>query len=158
MNISNEYINDEIKNAIRVTQDFSMELKFHEIMLFEILRHENEKGICIVSQKEIAENIGKNTTWVQKAIKKLNAEDLCIEMIDKGMYKVHYTNIRERGVFQKVIQVLIDKETSPDFINKNTSIMEKYGVTKETVAVFRGYIGFMKKGYPDYYRKKIGID
>ena len=34
----------------------------------------------------------------------------------------------------------------------------KYGVTKETVAVFRGYIGFIKTGYPDYYRKKIGLD
>ena len=139
-------------------EDFDREIDFHILMLKTFLEYENENGICIVSQKEIAENIGKNTTWVQKAIKKLNAEDLCIEMIDKGMYKVHYTNIRERGVFPKVIQMLIDKETSPDFINKNTSIMEKYGVTKETVAVFRGYIGFLKKGYPDYYRKKIGID
>ena len=105
--------------------------------------------------KKIAENIDKNSTWVQKAIKRLNAEDLCIEMIDKGIYKVHYTNIKERGVFPKVLEMLIDKAALPNFTDKEILLTEKYGVTKETVAVFRGYIGFMKKIYQDYYRKKI---
>lgn len=158
MNIPNEYINDEIKNAIKTTQELGLEINYHILMLETFLEYESENGICIVSQKEIAKKIGKNSPWVTKAIKRLNAEDLCIEMIEKGVYKIHYTNIRERGVFPKVLQLIIDKATLPNFIDKNTSIMEKYGVTKETVAVFRGYIGFLEKGYTDYYRKKIGLD
>ena len=52
MNIPNEYINDEIKNAIRITQEFGLEINYHILMLETFLKYESENGICIVSQKK----------------------------------------------------------------------------------------------------------
>ena len=76
--------------------DFLIEIDYHVLMLKTILEYKNEDGICAVSQFEIATRINKKQSWVSKAIKRLNAEDTCIEQIEKGKYKIHYTNIKEK--------------------------------------------------------------
>ena len=123
--------------------NFYIEIEHHIKMLETILEYINEDGICIVSQSEIAARINKNKTWVSKAIKRLNAEDICIEQIEKGKYKIHYTNIKERGVFPKIIKLIVDKADPSNFLEKDDVLREKYGVSKRTVQIFTGYLGFI---------------
>lgn len=123
--------------------DLFVEIDNHIIMLKTFLEYKNKDGICIVSQSEIAMRINKNKTWVSKAIKRLNAEDTCIEQIEKGKYKIYYTNIKENGVFPKVIKLLSDKATLSDFCEKGILLREKYGFTKKTIQIFTGYLGFL---------------
>ena len=123
--------------------DFLIEIDYHLIMLETILEYKNEEGICVVSQSEIAMRINKNKTWVSKAIKRLNAEDTCIEQIGKGKYKIHYTNIKENGVFPKVIKLMTDKATLSNFCEKGVLLREKYGISKRTIQIFTGYLGFL---------------
>lgn len=124
-------------------ETFLEEINYHEIMLKTMLEYKNQQDLCIVTHKELSERLGKNITWISKAIKRLNAEDICVEMIDKGIYKVHYTNIKEQGVFPKILQLINDKITIQDFNEKGTLIREKYNVSKKTVQIFVGYLGYL---------------
>lgn len=126
-------------------KDILEEIEYHKILLSTMLEYESQDGICRISQKELSEKIHKNQPWVQKAIKRLNAEDTCIEMIKKGEYIIHYTNIEERGIFPKVIQLLEEKIHNPIFAEKNKLLIEKYNVNEKTVDVFRGYLALLNK-------------
>ena len=123
--------------------DFLIEIDYHILMLETILEYKNEDGVCAVSQFEIATRINKKQSWVSKAIKRLNAEDTCIEQIEKGKYKIHYTNIKENGVFPKVIKLMMDKATLSNFCEKDVLLREKYGINKRTIQIFSGYLGFL---------------
>jgi len=124
------------------------EIYYHELLLESILKYKTADGICEVSQSVIAKEIHKNKTWVQKAIHRLNAEDTCIEMIKKGTYKIHYTNIRERGVFPKILMLIEEKKYNPDFTESDILLTEKYHVTKKTVAIFTGFCSLLLKDIP----------
>ncbi len=125
--------------------DFMKEIDCHEQLLQTILQYKNEDGICRVSQAEIAKHIRKNKTYVAKAIHRLNAEDTCIEMIRKGEYIVHYTNIRDRGVFPKIAYLIAEMAGNPEKYNNEILIREKYNVTKKTVSIFTGYLSLIYK-------------
>ncbi len=126
-------------------KDLIIEIEYHKIMLSTILEYKNKDGICRVSQMEISKKIHKNHPWVQKAIKRLNAEDNCIEMVKKGEYIIHYTNIEERGVFPQIIRLIKEKSYNQDFTERNRLLTEKYGVTEKTIDVFRGYLALLYK-------------
>ena len=123
--------------------DFLIEIDYHILMLETILEYKNEDGVCAVSQFEIATRINKKQSWVSKAIKRLNSEDTCVEQIEKGKYKIHYTNIKEHGVFPKIIKLMIDKATLSNFREKEVLLREKYGISKRTIQIFSGYLGFL---------------
>ena len=125
--------------------DFKEEIDCHEKLLKTILEYKDAEGICKVSQTELAKRMGRNQGYICKAIKRLNAEDQCIEMIKNGEYIVHYTNIRERGVFPKVTYLLTEKIANPEKYEDNIKLYKKYNATKETVHVFTGYLALIYK-------------
>ena len=126
-------------------KDLVIEIIYHKIMLSTILEYKGEDGICRVSQMEISKKIHKNHPWVQKAIKRLNAEDNCIEMVKKGEYIIHYTNIEERGVFPQIFKLIEEKAHNPNFTERDKLLTQKYGVTEKTIDVFRGYLALLYK-------------
>ena len=121
------------------------EIDYHEQLLKVVLEYKCNDGICRVSQAEIAKRMGKNHTYVVKAIKRLNAEDNCIEMIKNGEYIVHYTNIRERGVFPKILYLFTEKIAYPERYNDEYRLQEKCNLKKKTVQIFTGYLGMTYK-------------
>ena len=125
--------------------DLNVEIYYHEKLLQTILEYKNDDGICKVSQAELAKRLGKNQGYVCKAIKRLNAEDNCIEMIKNGEYIIHYTNIRERGVFPKIHYMLTEKLANPEKYENNVKLCEKYNATKQTVSIFTGYLALICK-------------
>ena len=66
-------------------------------------------------------------------------------MINKGEYIVHYTNIRERGVFPKIAFLLTEFIGNTETYQNDLKLHEKYDVTKETVNIFKGYLALFYK-------------
>ena len=50
---------------------------------------------------------------------------------------------KDRGVFSKIIKLMVDKSTHPDFTDRNDLLTEKYGITRKTIQIFTGYLGFL---------------
>ena len=126
-------------------KDILEEIEYHKILLSTMLEYKSQDEICRISQKEVSEKIHKNQPWVQKAIKRLNTEDTCIEMVKKGEYIIHYTNIEERGVFPQIIRLIEEKTNNPNFTERDKLLTQKYGITEKTIDVFRGYLALLNK-------------
>ena len=126
-------------------EDFAKEIEYHEKLIHTMLEYQDEKGICKVSHATLAERLKKNQPWVAKAIGRLNAEDQCIEMINKGEYIVHYTNIKERGVFPQIGMLIFEMAYNNEVYHNKQLLSEKYNVTEKTVNIFRGYLALICK-------------
>lgn len=126
-------------------QDLMEEIEYHEKLLKTMLEYEDENGICKVSHEELSKRIKKNRPWIAKALKRLNAEDNCVEMINKGEYIIHYTNIKQRGLFPKIFLILIDMEIDIEHYKSEGLLTEKYNITQKTANIFRGYLALIFK-------------
>lgn len=126
-------------------KDFEKEIEYHEELLRTMLEYEDDKGICIVSHATLSKRLNKNQPWIAKAMKRLNSEDNCIEMIEKGKYIIHYTNIRERGTFHQIGKLLYEMITNQELYQDKQLIHKKYNVSKKTANVFRGYLALICK-------------
>ena len=62
-----------------------------------------------------------------------------------GICRVHYTNIRERGVFPKILYLFTEKIAYPERYNDEYRLQEKYNLKKKTVQIFTGYLGMTYK-------------
>ena len=125
---------------------FEESLKMHQILLNCIADHENKEGICHVLMGELILKTERSQTWVNQAIDRINVEDQCIQWLGKDTYRIHYKNLREKGVFAKVEELLnktLEDETLLD--QKDNYITQKYGVTTRTVQMFKVY---RRAGWP----------
>ena len=125
--------------------DLIKEIEYHEKLISTMLEYQDENGICKVSHEELSKRLKKNRPWIAKAIHRLNAEDNCIEMIRKGEYIVHYTNIRERGVFPQILFIIIDMALDIEYYKSEGLLTEKYNITTKTANIFRGYLALICK-------------
>ena len=112
-----------------------------------MLEYKNEDGICMVSQTELAKRLSLSQSNIGNAIKKINVEDLCVEMINPGMYVVHYINLLERGTFSCIWKLLIDASQNYKLVFEcDDSIAKRYGFKLKTVQMFKAYVktGWLK--------------
>ena len=110
-----------------------------------MLEYENENGICVVSQVELAKRLSLCQTNISDAIKKVNVEDLCIEKLSPGLYKIHYKNLSERGTFVCIFNLILDTIKNSELIfENNQTIADRYGYKIKTVQMFKAY---MKNGH-----------
>lgn len=106
-----------------------------------MLEHKNEDGICIISQKEIAQKLSLTPSNISAAIDRINIEDMCIEKISPGKYIVHYKNLLERGTFLCIKNLIIDATKDHQLlIESNESIATRYGYKPSTIQMFKAYI------------------
>ena len=99
----------------------------------------DENGISRITQQEIARQMNRSPAWVKKAIKRLNTEDLCIESIGRGEYRLLYDNLRSQGVFSKIIAMYMSG-TESLYEKKDTEIMYQYECKLRTVQMYKSYI------------------
>lgn len=86
--------------------------------------------------KVVAEKMNRSITWVNNAIKQLNTEDVCI-----NGFEIKYKDLRNRGVYSKIIKMIEDTETIfPLFVLKNKEICLAYNVTNSTVYMYREFL------------------
>lgn len=130
---------------------FVESLENHQKLIDVLLAHQNEDGICEITEEEILSELKKSSAWLKKAVKKINTEDLCIESIgstlkegyvkEKKRYKVHYDNLLTKGIFHTIFCMIY--YTSVEDINiirmKNEELMELFQCPLKTVQMYRAY-------------------
>ena len=112
-----------------------------------MLEYKNEDGVCMVSQTELAKRLSLSQSNIGNAIKKINVEDLCVEMICPEMYVIHYINLLERGTFSCIWNLLLDAAQNYELVfERDDSIAERYGFQLKTVQMFKAYVktGWLK--------------
>ena len=104
---------------------FALSLSKCQKLIDVMLEYENNEGICVVSQTELAKRLSLAQTNISNAIKKVNVEDLCVEMLYPGFYKVHYKNLFERGTFSCIWNLMLDAQEDFKLVfEKNQIIAE----------------------------------
>ena len=120
---------------------FADSLKLHQQLVDIFVEARDENGISLISQPEIAAKIDRSQTWVASAIKRLNTEDTCIELISNGKYKLHYENLLLSGVFSKILLLIRDTQLNPSmFSQKDSIIAEEYGFSVKTIQMYKAYL------------------
>ena len=116
-------------------------LELHQKLVNILVKARDESGFSTISQPEIAEQIGRSQTWVSSAIKRLNTEDICIEQIASGKYKLHYEDLQTHGVFSKILFLagLTYHVDQSIFFKKDREIAEEFGVNLKTVQMYKSY-------------------
>lgn len=120
---------------------FAESVKIHQRLIDVLIDAKGEDNISRLSQPEVARLVGRSQTWVVQAIKRLNTEDLCIEMLGSEKYVVHYTNILNQGVFSEIMKLIIDcNEDFELFKEKDSMIAGERNLNIRTVQMFKAYL------------------
>lgn len=130
---------------------FVESLENHQKLVDILLAHENEKGICEISEEELQKSINRSMAWVKKAIKKINTEDMCIEIVGVDRYLVHYDSLLKKGVFSVILRMILHTAVDFDMLSwKNEKLMQEFGCTLKTVQMYRAFctVGW-KQGIKD---------
>ena len=134
---------------------FEMSINKCQKLIDTMLEYQNKDGICVVSQVELAKRLSLCQTNISDAIKKINTEDLCIEQLSPGFYKIHYTSLLERGTFSCIFRLMLDLRENPNLaFEKDKSIANRYRYKLKTVQMFKAYIKSGWKKYTDELLKK----
>ncbi len=113
----------------------------HQRLVDILVQYRDENGISLISQPQMARLMNHSQTWVAKAIKRLNTEDVCIEMIASGKYVVNYTNILAQGVFNEILKLIVEVDGSPTLFHETDSTLAiKRGVKVKTIQMFKSYL------------------
>lgn len=120
---------------------FAESIKNHQRLVNILIEAKNEAGISQLSQPDMAKLMMRSQTWVGQAIKRLNTQDICVEMIGPENYILHYTDILAHGVFSEIMKLIIDCYESPElFLEKDSEIAAARGINVKTVQMFKAYL------------------
>ena len=120
---------------------FKQSIANHQKLVDVLKNAQNSTGVSEISYAEIAKRTEHSLTWVKQAIKRLNAEDTCIEVVGYEQFVVHYTDILNRGVFGEVAKLMVECYQKMDvFHEKDMALAEKYEVSLKTVQMFKSYL------------------
>lgn len=85
-----------------VNSSFNQSLYEHQLFVEVLLANTESDGLIYLSQTHMAILIGKSQTLVSSYLKQLNRIDQCISQVSRGVYKLHYSNIVNNGVFPMI--------------------------------------------------------
>lgn len=120
---------------------FIESVKTHQRLVDMLAETKDKKGVSQLSQPDMARMMGRSQTWVEQAINRLNAEDVCIEMISPAQYVVHYTDILSRGVFHEIMKLIFDYDETPELFHEKDSVLaEDRGISIRTVQMSKAYL------------------
>lgn len=120
---------------------FIESIQAHQRLVDILIESKNEDGISELSQPKLAKLMNHSQLWISKALKRINTEDICIEMIARGKYVVHYTNLYTQGTFSEILKLINDfSETKELFFLEDSKIAADRGINVETVQLFKTYM------------------
>jgi hypothetical protein len=126
---------------------FAMSVSKCQKLIDVMLEYENDEGVCVVSQTELAKRLSLAQTNISNTIKKVNIEDLCIEILSPGFYKVHYKNLLACGTFSCIWNLMLDAKKDYRLVfEKDQVIADRYAYKLKTVQIFKSCIktGWLK--------------
>jgi hypothetical protein len=120
---------------------FKQSITNHQKLVDVLREAQNSTEVSEISYAEIAKRTEHSITWVKQAIKKLNTEDTCIEVVGYEQFVVHYTDLLSRGVFGEIAKLMVECYQNMDvFHEKDMTLSEKYNVSLKTVQMFKSYL------------------
>ena len=112
----------------------------HQKLVDILWSHKNAEGICVVPEEELLSHMNRSMGWVKKAINRINTEDLCIEVVGRNKYIVHYHELAKRGVFSTIIKMMLITCYDVEILHwKNETLMQMFGCGLKTVQMYRAY-------------------
>lgn len=119
---------------------FIESLDNHQKLIDILLAHESEEGICEIPEEDLLIAMNRSLGWVKRAIDRINTEDLCIEIIGRNRYIVHYKELAKRGVFNVILIMMLYTMENIDIVRwKNDELMQQFGCKLKTVQMYRSY-------------------
>ena len=132
------------KLEIKFCLDEAIEKRESMLDMFQQLSEQNNS---IVTNKMIEEYDGKYMIYYSKYIKQLNLFDTCVSVSqlskEEWYVKVHYKNIKERGIYSIFLKMREDFTNNPELYElKRVEMAERYNISTDAVKTFMGYISF----------------
>ena len=119
---------------------FIESVKHHQDLIDRMLKYKESDGVCRVCQAQLMLDTGRHWTWIDKAIKRMNTEEVCIQKKGTSEYIVIHESLHEAGVFARILQMLNDTYETPEIVRmKDAELMAKYECKLKTVQMYRSY-------------------
>ena len=123
---------------------FIESLESHQALVDHILKYKNDDGICRGNIAQLCLDTGRHFTWIYKALKRINVEELCVYQcgIVRGVteYRVIHESLLQHGVFARIFHMLMDTYEDPAIAKmKDSELMAKYECKLKTVQMYRAY-------------------
>ncbi len=119
---------------------FVTSLKHHQELIDHILKYKEPDGICRVCQVQLMLDTGRGWTWIDKAIKRINTEEICVQRKGTSAYIVIHESLLEAGVFSRILHMLMDTYETPKILQmKDAELMVKYECKLKTIQMYRSY-------------------
>lgn len=105
-------------------------------------KYRENDGLCHITQTKLADLIGYSQGFITQIIKRLNTEDICIEKMAPGQYRLYYTDLRKQGTFHALFRLMEKYETDQTFLKaqKEAEIARDFGITERTVKMFKAFV------------------
>lgn len=115
-------------------------IRNHQELVNLLIAYRNEKGVCSLSQAEMAKKLNKCPNWISQAIKRLNREKVCIEKNKEG-YLVNFEDVTAQGTFFQIIQTIHYFSENPEEFNANEiDIAKKLNIKRKTLQAAKAYL------------------
>ena len=119
---------------------FIESVKHHQDLIDHILKYKEADGVCRVSQAQLMLDTGRTWTWIDKAIKRMNTEEVCVQKKGTSEYIVIHESLHKAGVFVRILHMLMDTYETPEIVRmKDAELMAKYECKLKTVQMYRSY-------------------
>ncbi|HEY9060588.1 MAG TPA: hypothetical protein VIO64_08820 [Pseudobacteroides sp.] len=128
--------------VINMSSDFLKgRIEYCQLLINTILEYKCPDGICRITQKELAQKMGKSASSISKTIKQFSLVDNCIETISRGEYRVNCVNILEKGPIFKSIFIMGVLAENPEIMDlPYKEQAEIYGFSVKEVQIAYGYL------------------
>ena len=113
----------------------------HQRLVDILDQYSDVNGVAIIPKPNLARLVNRSQSWITQAIKRINTEDICIEVVTPGKYILHYTNLLEQGVFAKIMRLILEYHNSPEMFYERDSVMaSSRGLRLKTIQMFKAYL------------------
>jgi len=131
----------QIFNSILINSSFNQSLYEHQLFIDVLLSNISPDGLTYLSQSQIAKQLGKSQSLIGRYINQLNRVDKCITKINRGVYKLHYSDIKNNGVFpiirRSLTLVMLNSQYYLNLNNKEKALF--LGIDVNLVPVIEAY-------------------
>lgn len=119
----------------------------YPLIIKALLKNRNSSGVCCISQKEIAKEVGLSQIAISKYLKRLEQYDKCVEKISPAKYIVHKVDMFSYGPVSKVLAFHNLAAEDFDFFTLDfKDQVKKLGFSKEAVLMAKHhYIKYLNK-------------
>ncbi len=120
---------------------FEESLNKHQKLLNIMLEYEDENGICVVTQDLLSKRIDEcSQSRVGQMINQINTEDMCIEKVKRGNYRVKYNDISQRGTYKKIKEIMNEAYNNPKIADEDEEKLAlRFNAKIKTIQMFKSY-------------------